>query len=180
MTFDDSQVLQSIENLLRGVGYDFTSPEMKDTPMRVRDYWKERLSGREIDLSKELVAMPGELTPCPIILEHVPFTSTCEHHLAPFEGEVTLGYLPGAHGIVGLSKLVRVVQAFAWRLQVQERMTHQIARALEDYLKPEAWAVKVVGTHTCMSHRGVKTPHVPVTTVVLGGRWKDDPPSQFA
>ena len=103
MTFNDSQVLQSIENLLRGMGYDFTSPEMRDTPMRVRDYWKERLSGREIDLSKELVAMPGELTPCPIILEHVPFTSTCEHHLAPFEGEVTLGYLPGTHGIVRLS-----------------------------------------------------------------------------
>ncbi len=179
MTFDDSQVLQSIESLLKGMGYDCLSPEMKDTPIRVREYWKERLAGRDIDLSEELIPMQGELTPCPIIMEHVPFTSTCEHHLAPFEGEVTLGYLPGAGRIVGLSKLVRVVQAFAWRLQVQERMTHQIAKALEDYLEPEAWAVKVTGTHTCMSHRGVKTPHVPVTTLVLGGRWKDNPPSQF-
>ena len=123
--------------------------------------------------------MPGELTPCPIILEHIPFVSTCEHHLASFEGEVTLGYLPGSKGIVGLSKLIRLVQAFASRLQVQERMTHQIAQALREHLDAEAWGVKVVATHTCMSHRGVKTPHVPVTTLVLGGKWIEEPPSQF-
>ncbi len=76
-----------------------------------------------------------------MILERVPFVSTCEHHLAPFAGFATIGYLPGAGGTVGLSKLVRVVQGFANRLQVQERMTHQIADALETCLRPDAWGV---------------------------------------
>jgi GTP cyclohydrolase I len=80
---------------------------------------------------------------------------------------------------VGLSKLVRVVQGFANRLQVQERMTHQIAAALEAHLRPDAWGVRLVAVHTCMSHRGVKAPEVPVSTVLLGGRWLANPPAAF-
>ena len=115
-----------------------------------------------------------------MILEGIPFVSTCEHHLAPFEGVASVGYLPGAGGTVGLSKLVRVVQAYAWRLQVQERMTRQIYDALEQCLRPAAWAVKLTATHTCMSHRGVKTPEVPVTTLLVGGAWGGAPPLPFA
>lgn len=80
---------------------------------------------------------------------------------------------------MGLSKLVRVVQGYAARLQVQERMTHQIAAALETHLRPAAWGVRLVATHTCMAHRGVKTPHVPVVTAMLGGLWLADPPLEF-
>ena len=94
-----------------------------------------------------------------------------------------MGYLPAnppeGGGTVGLSKLVRVVQAFAWRLQVQERMTRQIGEALAAHLRPKAWGVKLTATHTCMSHRGVKTPEVPVTTVLLGGAWAQEPPAAF-
>ena len=80
---------------------------------------------------------------------------------------------------MGLSKLVRVVQGYASRLQVQERMTHQIATALETHLRPAAWGVRLVAYHTCMAHRGVKTPQVPVTTGIMGGLWLADPPLEF-
>ncbi len=179
MPIDESRAAQAIRQLLESFDADPESPELKATPARVAAFWQERLAGYDIDLASELKPLPGDLAPCPVLLERVPFVSTCEHHLAPFEGVVTLGYLPGAGGTVGLSKLVRVVQTYAWRLQVQERMTRQIAEALEQYLSPEAWAVKVVAEHTCMSHRGVKTPGVPVSTVILGGDWSLHPPALF-
>ena len=107
-----------------------------DTPARVAEFWRERLAGYAVDIAAELQPLPGELAPCPVILERVPFVSTCEHHLAPFSGHAVVGYLPGAGGTVGLSKLVRIIQAFANRLQVQERMTRQIFEALEIHLRP--------------------------------------------
>ena len=179
MPIDESRAADAIRALLESFDADPESPELRATPSRVAAFWQERLAGYDIDLEAELKPLPGELAPCPVILEGVPFVSTCEHHLAPFEGRVTLGYLPGEGGTVGLSKLVRVVHAYAWRLQVQERMTRQIAEALEQCLAPSAWAVKVVAEHTCMSHRGVKTPGVPVSTVILGGDWTLRPPAQF-
>lgn len=169
----------AIRALLQSFGQDPSAPELEATPRRVAEFWAERLAGYDLDLATELQALPGELSPCPVILERIPFVSTCEHHLAPFEGLATVGYLPGAGGTVGLSKLVRVVQAYAWRLQVQERMTRQIFDALKTHLRPEAWGVKLTATHTCMSHRGVKTPDVPVTTLLLGGAWERMPPPAF-
>lgn len=177
--FDEARAQALLGELLEAFGEDPGSEELRETPARVAEFWKERLAGHAVDLAAELKPLPGDLAPVPVILEQIPFVSTCEHHLAPFEGRATVGYLPGTGGTVGLSKLVRVVQAFAWRLQVQERLTRQIAEALESHLKPQAWAVKVVATHTCMSHRGVKTPEVPVTTVVVGGSWEKDAPGAF-
>jgi GTP cyclohydrolase I len=158
---------------------DPDTPELRETPRRVAEYWSERLSGYAMDPSQELQSLPGTLVPCPVLLEHVPFVSTCEHHLAPFSGYATIGYLPGAGGTVGLSKLVRLVQTYANRLQVQERMTHEIGQALATHLQPQAWGIKLVAEHTCMSHRGVKAPEVPVTTVLLGGLWQTTPPGPF-
>ncbi len=169
----------AVRDLLRGLGQNPDSPELRDTPARVADFWAERLAGYGVDLSAELKALPGDLAPVPVILERIPFVSTCEHHLAPFEGHATIGYLPGAGGTVGLSKLVRVVQAYAWRLQVQERMAQQIADALQLHLRPAAWGVQLVAIHTCMGHRGVKTPGVPVRTTLLGGTWEANPPAPF-
>lgn len=169
----------AIRALLLSFGVDSGAPELAATPARVAEYWAERLAGYDLDLAAELQPLPGDLAPCPVILEHIPFVSTCEHHLAPFEGLATVGYVPGAWGTVGLSKLVRVVQAFAWRLQVQERLTRQVFEALEQHLQPAAWGVKLTATHTCMSHRGVKTPDVPVTTLLLGGTWSHNPPPAF-
>lgn len=176
---DQVRAEQAIRELLLALGEDPDRPELQATPARVVDYWTERLSGRGLNLAAELQALPGELAPCPVILERIPFASTCEHHLAPFSGLATVGYLPGAGGTVGLSKLVRVVQGFAQRLQVQERMTREIFDALGAHLRPAAWGVKLTAEHTCMAHRGVRTAGVPVTTVLLGGGWIEDPPAAF-
>ncbi len=179
MPIRESQTEAAIHALLLSFGLNPDDPELAATPARVAGFWAERTAGYEVDLAAELQALPGELAPVPVILEHIPFVSTCEHHLAPFQGTATVGYIPGEGGTVGLSKLVRVVQAFAWRLQVQERMTRQIFDALELHLRPAAWGVKLTAEHTCMSHRGVKTPEVPVTTMLLGGEWLKNPPKVF-
>ena len=179
MPMDESRAAQAIRLLLESFGVDPDSPELRETPERVAGFWQERLSGYGVDLDRELRALPGDLAPVPVILERIPFVSTCEHHLAPFEGYATVGYLPADGCTVGLSKLARLVQAFAGRLQVQERMTQQIFDALRDYLQPQAWGVRLVAEHTCMSHRGVKTPGVPVTTQLLGGAWKAEAPEAF-
>jgi GTP cyclohydrolase I len=179
MPFDEPRARAVLRDLLLAFGEDPGAAELAETPARVAEFWKERLAGHGVDLAAELLPLPGDLAPVPVILERIPFVSTCEHHLAPFEGTATVGYLPGEGGTVGLSKLVRVVQAFAWRLQVQERMTRQIGEALGAHLRPQAWGVKITATHTCMSHRGVRTPEVPVTTVLLGGAWAADPPAPF-
>ena len=180
---DEARTARAVRELLASLGQDPDAPELRDTPARVADFWKERLAGYGIDLAAELRPLPGDLAPVPVILERIPFVSTCEHHLAPFEGHATVGYLPAnppeGGGTVGLSKLVRVVQAFAWRLQVQERMAQQIAEALQTHLRPAAWGVQLVAVHTCMAHRGVKTPGVPVRTTLLGGAWDAHPPAPF-
>ncbi len=179
MPLDDTRTALAIRQLLQALGQDPDCAELKDTPQRVAEFWRERLAGYEIDLAAELQPLPGDLSPVPIVLERIPFVSTCEHHLAPFEGIATVGYVPGPGGTVGLSKLVRVVQAVAWRLQVQERMTQQIFDALGQHLRPAAWGVKLTAEHTCMAHRGVKTPGIPVTTTLFGGTWAERPPVEF-
>lgn len=176
---DEQRAAGAIRELLASLGADPDSSELRDTPRRVAEFWAERLAGYSMDPSAELQALPGDLAPCPVILEQVPFVSTCEHHLAPFFGHATVGYLPGAGGTVGLSKLVRVVQAYANRLQVQERLTRQIFEAMEQHLRPQAWGVKLVAEHTCMSHRGVKVSGVPVSTLLLGGLWREKTPAVF-
>lgn len=182
-TFDRAASEAAVRALLKGFGQDPDAPELRDTPARVAEFWAERLAGYGVDLAAELKPLPGPLAPVPVILERIPFVSTCEHHLAPFEGHATVGYLPAnppfGGGTVGLSKLVRVVQAYAWRLQVQERMAQQIAEALRTHLRPAAWGIELVAVHTCMGHRGVKTPGVPVRTTLLGGAWETSPPAPF-
>ena len=179
MPFDEARISRAVRELLGGFGLDPDSPELRKTPCRVAEFWRVRLAGYETDLAAELQPLPGILAPCPVILERIPFVSTCEHHLAPFYGYATVGYLPGEGGTVGISKLARVVQAYANRLQVQERMTQQIFETLETHLRPAAWGVKLTAEHTCMSQRGVKVHDVPVTTFLFGGTWEGAPPPEF-
>lgn len=179
MGIDEIRAAAAVRELLASLGADPDCEELQDTPRRVAEFWAERLAGYGMDPAAELQALPGELAHCHVILEQIPFVSTCEHHLAPFFGHACVGYLPGAGGTVGLSKLVRVVQAFANRLQVQERLTRQVFEALEQQLRPQAWAVKLVAEHTCMSHRGVKVSGVPVSTLLVGGLWREQPPRAF-
>lgn len=171
--FDEARARAVLAELLAAFGEDPGCEELRETPARVAEFWKERLAGHGVDLADELKPLPGDLAPVPVILEHIPFVSTCEHHLAPFEGQATVGYLPGKGGTVGLSKLVRVVQAFAWRLQVQERMTRQIAEFVDEILQPRGVAVVVEGLHLCATMRGVKKRDARMTTSAMLGAFRN-------
>ena len=179
MRIDIERAERAVQDLLASFGLEQGSPELKGTPERVAAFWAERLDGYGYDPASDFQPISEELEACPVILENVPFASTCEHHLAPFSGHMALGYAPGDLGAVGLSKLIRLARAFAHRLQLQERMTRQIFDAMETHLRPKGWGVRVVAEHSCIAHRGVKISDVPITTILLGGEWQLDPPSAF-
>jgi GTP cyclohydrolase I len=109
-----------------------------------------------------------------VVLHHIHFTSLCEHHLMPFTGTCSLGYVPAGQ-VVGLSKLARLVSCFAHRLQIQERMTTEIAEALREYLRPRGVGVVIAARHCCMGCRGVRKPTAQMVTCSLLGELRDDP-----
>ena len=156
--------------LLSSLGEDPGRPGLLDTPSRVAKAWKHWTSGYGQDPVELLKAFEdgaeqyNEL----IVVRGIPVYSHCEHHLAPFFGKATIGYVPNGK-IVGLSKLTRLVDCFAKRLQVQERMTIQIANALMDVLDPKAVGVVVRCRHLCMESRGIRTPNEEtITSAMLG------------
>ena len=156
--------------LLVSLGEDPDRPGLHDTPARVTKAWKHWTSGYHQDPVELLKAFEdgaeeyNEL----IVVRNIPVYSHCEHHLAPFFGKATIGYLPNGK-IVGLSKLTRLVDCFAKRLQVQERMTIQIANALMEVLEPKAVGVVVKCRHMCMESRGIRTPgEETITSAMLG------------
>ncbi len=156
--------------LLTSLGEDADRPGLADTPARMAKAWKHWTSGYHQDPIELLKAFEdgaeqyNEL----IVVRGIPVYSHCEHHLAPFFGKATIGYVPDGK-IVGLSKLTRLVDCFAKRLQVQERMTIQIANALMDALEPKAVGVVVRCRHMCMESRGIRTPgEETITSAMLG------------
>jgi GTP cyclohydrolase I len=156
--------------LLTSLGEDPNRPGLHETPARVAKAWKHWTSGYDQDPVEVLKAFEdgaeqyNEL----IVVRGIPVYSHCEHHLAPFFGKATVGYLPNGK-IVGLSKLTRLVDIFAKRLQVQERMTIQIANALMEVLEPKAVGVVVKCRHMCMESRGIRTPgEETITSAMLG------------
>ena len=156
--------------LLSSLGEDPDRPGLHETPARVTKAWKHWTSGYGQDPVELLKAFEdgaeeyNEL----IVVRGIPVYSHCEHHLAPFFGKATIGYVPSGK-IVGLSKLTRLVDCFAKRLQVQERMTIQIANALMDVLEPKAVGVVVRCRHLCMESRGIRTPgEETITSAMLG------------
>ncbi len=157
--------------LLRAIGADPDRDELRDTPRRVAAAYAELLSPRPFVAT----TFPNdEQYEGLVVVSHIPFTSLCEHHLLPFTGEATVGYLPGTR-LLGLSKLAHVVAYFARRLQVQERMTMQIARWLDDELGPLGVGVVVVAEHSCMTMRGAQARGAHTTTSALLGVLRDDP-----
>jgi GTP cyclohydrolase I len=156
--------------LLTSLGEDPERPGLHETPARVAKAWKHWTSGYGQDPVQILKAFEdgaeqyNEL----IVVRNIPVYSHCEHHLAPFFGKATVGYLPNGK-IVGLSKLTRLVDVFSKRLQVQERMTIQIANALMEALEPKAVGVVVKCRHMCMESRGIRTPgEETITSAMLG------------
>ena len=164
-----------IRALLRLMGEDPERSGLLDTPARVVKAYRE-VSARPGDPATLLARTFDDVeypTDELIAVGPIPFTSLCEHHLLPFTGTAWIAYLPG-DSVVGLSKLPRLLDHFAQRPQVQERLTTQVADALVEHLDPEAAACVIHATHTCMSLRGVKKQGAAMVTSVLRGRFKTD------
>lgn len=164
-----------IKNLLQEIGEDPSREGLQETPSRVAKAWSEWASGYNKDPADILKTFEdgaegvGEM----VIVKNIPFYSHCEHHMAPFFGVATVAYIPNGK-IVGLSKLSRLVDMFARRLQVQERMTNQIADALQAHLKPVGVGVAVQARHMCMESRGVCQQGSSTKTFALRGDIKND------
>jgi GTP cyclohydrolase I len=160
-------MLDSVKVLLEGLGEDPAREGLLDTPKRVAKMLREVTSGYDVDLDAVINgAMFSESYGAPVVVRDITYYSLCEHHMLPFYGKAHVAYLPGER-VVGLSKIPRVVEVFARRLQVQERLTHQIAEFLDTKLNPEGVAVALEGTHFCAVMRGVSQPSSVMRTEVV-------------
>lgn len=164
--------LDAVRQLLAWVGEDPTRDGLLDTPSRVCKALREMTVGYEADIAAILSTSFDVQYDEMVVLRDVPFASMCEHHMLPFTGHATVGYIP-TERIVGLSKLARLVDAYARRLQVQERMTSQIAQALVDHVQPLGVGVVVRGNHSCMCNRGIKKSGEMVTSSLHGAMRTD-------
>jgi GTP cyclohydrolase IA len=159
---------RAVATILGFLGEDPTRDGLVDTPRRVVKAWQEMTAGYAISDEESLSTVFDEPYDEMVVLTGIEFTSTCEHHMLPFHGIATVGYIPNG-GIVGLSKLARVVTQYAQRLQNQERITAQVADAIERVLDPLGVGVILEGHHLCMSCRGVKQPRARMVTSVMRG-----------
>jgi GTP cyclohydrolase I len=168
-------VKEAVRTLIRWAGDDPDREGLLDTPRRVACAWKEYARGYEEDpavhLSRTFEEVGGydEI----VLLKDIPFQSHCEHHMAPIIGKASIAYLPRDQ-VVGISKLARVLHGFARRLQVQERLTAQVADTIWKHLEPKGVAVIIEATHACMTARGVNTPGVVMTTSRMMGTFRED------
>lgn len=163
----------SVRALLMALGLDPYSDGLKDTPKRVWGALQEMTAGYQEDPAELLVTRFDADYDQMVILRDIAFTSMCEHHMLPFAGKASVGYIP--HGkVVGLSKLARVTLCFARRLQLQERLTTQIAQAIDANLAPLGVGVVVEATHQCMACRGVRIPGATMVTSALLGEMRSD------
>jgi GTP cyclohydrolase I len=166
----------AVRTLIEWAGDDPDREGLKETPARVARSYKELFSGYETDpkdyLARTFEEVGGydEL----VILRDIRVVSFCEHHMLPFLGTAHVGYLPNDR-VVGISKLARVVHGFARRLQIQEKLTAEIAGAIQDILAPKGVGVVIISEHSCMTMRGVNTPGSRLTTSHLLGEVRDDP-----
>ena len=168
-------VSQAIRTLIEWTGDDPRREGLLDTPERVARAWKEYCGGYGEDPAHHLSRVFEEVGGYDeiVMLKEIPFQSHCEHHMAPIIGTACIAYLPRDH-VVGISKLARVLHAFARRLQVQERLTAEVADCIWDNLKPLGVAVVIRATHACMTARGVRTPGVKMATSRMMGVFRDD------
>ena len=169
------EVQEAIRTLIRWTGDDPEREGLRDTPKRVARAWKEYCLGYNEDpaihLSRVFEEVGGydEL----VLLKDIPFQSHCEHHMAPIIGKASIAYMP-TDRVVGISKLARVLHGYSRRLQVQERLTAEVARCIQEHLKPQGVAVVIEASHSCMTARGVHTPGVSMVTSKLLGCFLDD------
>ncbi|MDQ0250405.1 GTP cyclohydrolase I [Sphingomonas kyeonggiensis] len=170
-----AEVSDAIRTLIRWAGDDPGREGLLDTPERVARAWKEYCQGYDEDPAHHLSRVFEEVGGYDdiVLLNGIPFQSHCEHHMAPITGKASIAYLPKDR-VVGISKLARVLHGFASRLQVQERLTAQVADCIWERLKPQGVAVVIEATHGCMTARGVRTPGVGMVTSRMMGVFRDD------
>lgn len=164
-----------VRELLLAIGEDVDRPGLEKTPERVAEMWRELTAGSGCDPYPLLAeaTFPAD-TQGMVVCRDIDFVSTCEHHLLPFLGKATIAYLPGEK-LVGISKLARVTECFARRLQVQERMGQQILDAIEGALAPRGALVNIEATHLCMVARGVRLPNARMVTTHMSGLFGSEP-----
>lgn len=168
-------VAAAIRTLIAWAGDDPSREGLIDTPKRVARAWREYCAGYADDPAVHLSRVFEEVGGYDeiVLLKDIPFQSHCEHHMAPIIGRAHIAYLPRNH-VVGISKLARVLHGFARRLQVQERLTAEVADCIWENLKPLGVAVVIEATHACMTARGVRTPGVAMVTSRMMGVFRDD------
>ncbi|MHC4624773.1 MAG: GTP cyclohydrolase I FolE [Planctomycetota bacterium] len=174
---DTERIEKAVRDILSAVGEDVKREGIKDTPQRVAKMYAELLGGMQEDPKRHLKKVFSENYDEIVLLRDIPFFSICEHHLMPFIGTAHVAYLP-AGSVLGVSKLARVVDCFARRLQVQERLTDQIAEFIMESLKPRGVAVVLEASHSCMTIRGIKKPGSVMVTSSLRGIFRRDPKSR--
>ncbi len=171
---DIKKIARGVRLILEGIGEDPERDGLQKTPERVANFYAELTEGMWQDARAEIIPLPGDSHDEMVIVKDISIASVCEHHLAPFVGKCSIAYIPKGGRIIGLSKLARIAEIFARRLQVQERLTKQIADTLFEELDPLGVMVVMEAEHTCMTLRGVKKPGAKtVTSAVLGGFRKD-------
>ena len=168
-------VAEAVRTLIRWAGDDPDREGLLDTPARVARAWREYARGYAEDPAVHLARTFEEVGGYDeiVLLKDIPFQSHCEHHLAPIIGKASIAYLP-RDKVVGISKLARVLHGYARRLQVQERLTAQVADCICEHLQPKGVAVVIEATHACMTARGVQTPGVMMTTSRIMGVFRED------
>lgn len=177
--FDQARAEAAVRELLIALGEDPDRHGLRDTPARVVRAYKEIFAGLYTEPTSVLNAMFDEDHDELVIVKEIPMYSTCEHHLVAFHGVAHVGYIPGADGrVTGLSKIARLVDLYAKRPQVQERLTSQIADALVQRLDPRGVIVVIEAEHLCMAMRGVRKPGATTTTSAVRGQFKSDAASR--
>lgn len=174
---DTDRIEKAVLEILLAVGEDTQREGLKDTPKRVARMYAELLGGMREDPKKHLRSIFTENYDEIILLKDIPFYSICEHHLMPFIGSAHIAYLPTG-AVLGVSKLARIIDSFACRLQTQERLTYQIADFFMKNLKPRGVAVVMEASHSCMTIRGIKKPGSVMVTSALRGLFRRDPKSR--
>jgi GTP cyclohydrolase I len=171
---DLDRIARGVRLILEGIGEDPNREGLRETPQRVAEMYAELTSGMREDPSEHIVPLSGNKHDEMVIVKDITIASLCEHHLAPFVGKCHIAYIPKNGNILGVSKLARLAESFARRLQLQERLTTEIANTLFDRLRPLGVMVVIEAEHACMTLRGVKkSGAMTVTSAVLGGFRKD-------
>ncbi|MEK6733174.1 MAG: GTP cyclohydrolase I FolE [Candidatus Omnitrophota bacterium] len=171
---DKGKIKKAVRMILEAVGENPNREDLKKTPERVADMYEEIFSGISKDPARELEVLLAEKHDEIVLLKDIPLYSICEHHLLPFTGKAHIAYIPKNNKVTGLSKITRVLEILSKRLQVQERLTTEVAEILMKKLKPMGVMVIIEAEHLCMSMRGVKKSGVLTVTSAVRGVFKEN------